>query len=242
MKKHHVRGLAGILGAITLTLASTSVAARAEDRGTRHGNLSTPVSRAILCHPGGQNSANSMCRRAREAGIYLWQEVQPTGAAMKADPPFNTRGRYSEYRKFSTGTDVCSAGNPANAGLDLLPDSGDSWPTTDLSGVHDSYTFRYDYTAKHPGEYWTMEWYITKNGWEPTDGVSWDELDPTPFMVGHFASLDEYPTDTLPHRTGRHVIVQVWSGPGGPDRDQVEDPQFPKTGEFFTSCSDVDFG
>jgi predicted carbohydrate-binding protein with CBM5 and CBM33 domain len=108
--------------------------------------------------------------------------------------------------------------------------------------VHDSFTFRYAYHVKHPGEYWTMDWYITKNGWEPTDGVSWSDLDPTPFMVGHFASLDEYPTDTLPHRSGDHVIVQVWSGPGGPDRDHVEDPQFPKTGEFFTSCSDVNFG
>ncbi|MDH6129576.1 lytic polysaccharide monooxygenase [Kitasatospora sp. GP82] len=244
MPKRFTRGLVGALGALTLSLAALIPAAQADQPTTRHGTLAAPVSRALLCHPGGLDSPDPMCQAARQAGIYLWQEVQPEGSAMKADPPFNARGRYSEYRKFSPGANVCSAGNPKNAGLDLRDSADRKWKTTDLSGTEGSYTFQYRYTAKHPGEYWTHEWYVTKDGWDPAAGVSWSDVDPVPFMVGHFDSMDQYPTETLPPKSGRHVIVEIWSGPGGPDLDpdKIIDPQFPKAGEFFTSCSDVDFG
>ena len=56
-------------------------------------------------------------------------------------------------------------------------------------------------------------------------------------MVGHYDSLDEYRTETLPARTGDAVIVQIWAGPGGNDLPGLPQP-FPKAGEFFTSCSD----
>jgi hypothetical protein len=162
---------------------------------------------------------------------------------MIANPPFNSSRRYSEYRKFSLGFDVCGAGNTDNLGLNLLPDATRSWASTDFGGVNGSYTFKYRYTAYHPGEYWTHDWYITKLGWQPSDGISWASLEPVPFMVGHLAALDEYHTDTMPARTGAAAIVQVWSGPGGPDLPKPPpNPQFPKAGEFFTSCSDVDFG
>ena len=244
MPKLSTRGLVGALSALSLAVAVPVAVAQADPASTRHGTVSEPVSRALLCHPDGLDSPDAMCQAARQAGIYLWQEVQPEGSLMKNDPPFNARGRYSEYRKFSTGADVCGAGNPKNAGLDLKDTADRRWRTTDLSGAHGSYDFHYRYTAKHIGEYWTHEWYITKDGWNPANGVSWADVDPVPFMVGHYDALDHYPTETLPDKHGRHVIVEIWSGPGGPDLDpgEIIDPQFPKAGEFFTSCSDVDFG
>ncbi len=244
MPKRLIRGFVGALGALSLAMAAPLSSAWADQPTTRHGSVSDPVSRALRCHPNGLNSPDAMCQEARRAGIYLWQEVQPEGQLMKDDPPFNARVRYSEYRKFSTGTNVCGAGNPKNAGLDLKDTATLKWETTDLSQADGSHNFRYQYTAEHPGEYWTHEWYVTKDGWNPAYGVSWGDVDPVPFMVGHFASLHEYPTETLPAKHGRHVIVEVWAGPGGPDLnpEEIVDPQFPKAGEFFTSCSDVDFG
>ncbi|PRX98173.1 lytic polysaccharide monooxygenase auxiliary activity family 9 protein [Allonocardiopsis opalescens] len=199
--------------------------------GVRHGSVGHPASRAVRAIR--DREPADICRRARELNTSTtWQEVMPPAAAMIADPPWN--GSYLEYRKFFRGGDVASAGNPAFAGLDLAGD----WPTTALPAAAREYTFGYDYTAHHVDATWTHQWFITKQGWRPDRGLSWDDLDPVPFMTETHgdAAITDYTTEALPFRTGRHAIVNVWGGHGGPADDTGR-----LVGEFFVSCSDVTF-
>ncbi|SDD35542.1 lytic polysaccharide monooxygenase auxiliary activity family 9 protein [Actinokineospora iranica] len=197
----------------------------------RHGSVDHPVSRAVRVIR--DNDPAEICRRARELNTSsTWQEVVPPADAMLADPPWN--GSYLEYRKFFHGPDVASAGNAAFAGLDLVGD----WPVTYLAGGETTHTFSYAYTAHHVDHTWTHQWFVTKDGWDRQGGVTWDALEPVPFMTETHGdpAVTSYTTETLPAKTGKHVIVNVWGGHGGP-RDQHGN----LVGEFFMSCSDVEF-
>jgi len=200
-------------------------------RRPRHGTVGSPASRSARAIR--DNDPAEICQRARELNTSTtWQEVIPPVEVMKADPPWN--GSYLEYRKFFRGGDLASAANPAFAGLDLVGD----WPTARLQASATEYTFTYDYTAHHVGDTWTHQWFVTKDDWDPTSPLTWDQFEPTPFMPDTYddAAVTEYTTEALPPKTGRHIIVNIWGGWGGPIDDNGR-----MTGEFFVSCSDVEF-
>ncbi|GGU50206.1 lytic polysaccharide monooxygenase auxiliary activity family 9 protein [Streptomyces lavendofoliae] len=212
----------------------------AEHNGApRHGTVNHPRSRAAAAIR--DNDPSPICAEARRLNTSTtWQEVLPGAERMLADYPWNHSLRYLEYRKFFEGNTVASTGNPAFRGLDLAGD----WPVTELQADADSHTFSYDYTAYHTNETWSHRWFITRDGWDPADGLSWEDLDPTPFLVeNQGAARQEESTDwqfaTLPRRQGRAAIVQIWGGHGGPDTPDGGNGG--KSGEFFLSVCDVIF-
>lgn len=198
----------------------------------RHGSVGYPESRAVRAIR--DNDPAEICQRARELNTSTtWQEVVPPEQRMVADPPWN--GTYLEYRKFFQGPDVASASNPAFAGLDLVGD----WPTTALDASAPELTFAYAYTAHHVDHTWTHQWFVTRDDWDPDLGVSWETLEPVPFMTETHGDtrVNTYVTSALSGRkSGRHAIVDVWGGHGGPMGEGGR-----LAGEFFVSVCDVTF-
>ncbi|MFD0265086.1 lytic polysaccharide monooxygenase auxiliary activity family 9 protein [Streptomyces sp. NPDC127106] len=202
----------------------------------RHGSQQFPVSRAIRAIRDGDDAP--ICQEARRLNTSTtWQEVVPPDTA--ANPPWNEARGYLEYRKFFRGADVASAANPAFRGLDLPSANGfGDWPATTMQAEVRAHTFTYRYTQNHLGPKWTHQWFITKDGWDPAQGVSWEALEPIPFMVETHGSGThgdqelQYTTEAVPPRRGRHAIVNIWGGgDAGPEYK----------GEFFVSVCDVDF-
>jgi Lytic polysaccharide mono-oxygenase, cellulose-degrading len=205
--------------------------------GSRHGSVDNPASRVIRAIR--DRDPSQMCERARQLiTSTTWQEVVPPEAEMLADPPWN--GSYLQYRKFFDGPNVPSASNPVFAGLDLPAEPGLDWPVAQISGSAAEHTFSYTYHATHTGPSWTHQWFVTKDGWDPQNGVSLEDLEPIPFMIDTHGDdrVTTYTTAALAARakSGRHAIVNVWGGHGGPRL-----PDGTLAGEFFLSCSDVIF-
>jgi chitin-binding protein len=192
-----------------------------------HGAFMQPGSRTFLCWEDGLTSTgeidpqNPACRAAvAQSGansLYNWFAV------LRSDGAGRTRG-------FVPDGQLCSGGNPNYTGFDLP--SAD-WPVTHLTSGAD-FEFRYNKWAAHPGSF---HLYVTKDGWDPTKPLTWDEMEADPFLIadhpadtGPVGSVDGYYywTAKLPaNKTGRHIIYSVWSRSD--------------SNETFYGCSDVVF-
>ncbi|KUO16348.1 lytic polysaccharide monooxygenase [Streptomyces dysideae] len=181
-----------------------------------HGSMGDPVSRVSQCYAEGPESPTSdACEAAVAAGgtqaLYDWNGVRIGDAG----------GRHQEL--IPDGK-LCSADNEAFKGLDL---ARADWPATSVSSG--SYTFRYRVTAPHKG---TFKVYVTKDGYDPTQPLAWDDLDlanPVATATDPVASGGFYTfSGTLPERSGKQLLYAVWQRSDSP--------------EAFYSCSDVTFG
>jgi hypothetical protein len=141
----------------------------AEHNGApRHGTVNHPRSRAAAAIR--DNDLSPICAEARLLNTSTtWQEVLPGAERILADYPWNHSLRYLEYRKFFESNTVASTGSPVFRGLDLAGD----WPVTELQADAGSHTFSYDYTAYHTNETWSHRWFLTRDGWDPADGLAW---------------------------------------------------------------------
>jgi chitin-binding protein len=141
--------------------------------------------------------------------FYDWNEVSLLDAG----------GR---HREIIPDGKLCSAGREKYRGLDL-PRA--DWPAKRISAGQ--LTITYHATAPHAES--DFEFYITRQGWDPTEPLRWSDL----VLLRTF--LDQNPTTfttwtlTIPHRTGRHIIYSIWQRVVG-------------STEAFYTCSDVDFG
>ncbi|OKK21837.1 hypothetical protein AMK16_00725 [Streptomyces sp. CB00455] len=210
--------------------------------GQRHGTVNHPRSRAAVAIR--DEDPSPICAEARRVNTStVWQEVTPGAARMLADYPWNDAQKYLEYRKFFEDATVPSAGNAAFRGLDLAPDATlGEWPLTELDTSAATQSFSYDYTAYHTNETWSHRWFLTRADWVPGTGLTWQDLEPIPFLVEVQGSHREEESNqwefaSLPRRTGRAAIVHIWGGHGGPDTPDGENGG--KTGEFFASTCDV---
>jgi chitin-binding protein len=199
--------LHAVVVAVLLGLGSAGAAAAP---ALAHGATTTPISRAAACGEVGTPDA-PVCQAARAAGgggEIDWPNLRLP----------NVNGR---DRDVVPDGRLCSAGKPEFAGLDLVRSD---WPVTSLkSGKR--LEFRYGETIPHKG---TFRLYLTKDGYDPSRRLRWDDLDSTPF-----ASVTDPPlideayrfSATLPARTGRHMIYAIWQNSSTPDT--------------YYSCSDV---
>ncbi|HEY5832992.1 lytic polysaccharide monooxygenase [Streptomyces sp.] len=217
--------------------------AAAEEIAPMHGSVSRPVSRALYALP--LNDPSPMCAAAREriTAPGDWAGIVPPGTV--ENPPWN--GQYLEYRKFFAGRGpvIASANRTEFAGLDLTPSQvgGADWPTTTIGASADELVLQYGYTAFHRGWTWTHQWFVTVDGWQPDQGISWETLEPFPFFVDLYGGPGEHSEgtpweetethviQTVPRKSGRHAFVNIYGGHGGHSGK----------GEFFVSVCDVVF-
>ncbi|OPF72349.1 chitin-binding protein [Streptomyces antioxidans] len=199
-----------VLGMVPLALTALSA-----DPASAHGSMTDPVSRVSACFAEGPESPDSAaCKAAVQAGgtqaLYDWNEVNIPDAA----------GRHKEI--IPDGK-LCSAGRDKYKGLDL-PRA--DWPATAMTaGEH---TFAYRATAPHRGSF---ELYITKDGYDPTKPLAWDDLEAEPFAKVTDPTLQDGSytfSGKVPGKSGRHLIYSVWQRSDSP--------------EAFYTCSDVTFG
>lgn len=200
----------GATGAAALMIAAlTPVTASA------HGALSNPVSRISACYAEGpEHPVSQVCKdlvaMSGTQPLYDWNEV-------------NIANANGQSRTIIPDGHLCSANRDKYKALDM---ARTDWPSTNVSAGPININFRV--TAPHRG---TMTLYITKTGYDPTKPLKWSDLDTTPVAVYNTpaSSPGSYTfTGTLPGRTGRHLIYQVWQRSDSP--------------EAFYGCSDVVFG
>ncbi|MFF7157280.1 lytic polysaccharide monooxygenase [Streptomyces sp. NPDC008139] len=201
----------GAVGAAALTIAAlTPVTASA------HGALSAPVSRISGCFAEGpEHPQSQVCKDlVADSGtqpLYDWNEV-------------NIANANGQSRTIIPDGHLCSANRDKYRALDW---ARTDWPATAVSAGTTTVNFRV--TAPHKG---TMTLYITKAGYDPTKPLKWSDLDATPIAVYNTvaSATNGYYTfnATLPSRTGRQLIYQVWQRSDSP--------------EAFYGCSDVVFG
>ncbi len=122
---------------------------------------------------------------------------------------------------------LCSAGLGQFAELD--DQRGGAWPATQLQGGQ-GFMFSWHLTAAHSTT--DFKYYMTKQGWDPTQPLTRSALDLNPFLTvdlnGTRPPSDVSHPGTIPTgRSGRHMILAVWT---------IAD-----TANAFYQCSDVNF-
>ncbi|WNI14948.1 lytic polysaccharide monooxygenase auxiliary activity family 9 protein [Actinacidiphila sp. ITFR-21] len=210
MSVRHTTAAAGAVAAALLTVTLTPGLAAA------HGALSSPVSRVSGCYAEGpENPKSQVCKDlVADSGtqpLYDWNEV-------------NIANADGQSRTIIPDGHLCSANRDKYRALDW---ARTDWPATPVTAGSTTVDFRV--TAPHKG---TMTLYITKQGYDATKPLKWSDLDGTP--IATYATVASAPSGyytinaTLPARTGRQLIYQVWQRSDSP--------------EAFYGCSDVVFG
>lgn len=186
-----------------------------------HGSLLIPESRIHYCRFGGnpENHSDPACKAAIKRGgtqpVYDWNAVRQGDAD----------GR---HRKIIPDGQLCSGGNTTFRGLDL-PRA--DWRATSI--VPDSngrFEFIYQATAPHATK--DMVFYMTRDGWDPSQPFGWNDVDEicrfgsVPLTIFDGKNVYRMSCD-LPPRSGRHVIFHIWQRSDSP--------------EAFYACSDVVF-
>lgn len=209
-----VRRSAGTVGAVGA--AALMIAALTPVTASAHGALNTPVSRISACYAEGpEHPSSQVCKDlVADSGtqpLYDWNEV-------------NIANANGQSRTIIPDGHLCSANRDKYRALDW---ARTDWKATPVSAGATNISFRV--TAPHKG---TMTLYITKAGYDPTKPLKWSDLDATP--IATYATQNTVTSGyytfpaTLPARTGRHLIYQVWQRSDSP--------------EAFYGCSDVVFG
>ena len=192
------------------------------ERGFTHGTMVVPPSRVHECRFNGnpENHQNPACRAAVEHGgtqpMYDWNGVRQGSAN-------------SQHQAIIPDGQQCSGGNPTFKGLDLRRTD---WRATPIA-PNASGQFEFVYTATAPHATKDMIFYVTPEGYDPTQPMRWNELE-------EFCRHGQVPLETiqgggrgyrmrcnLPQRTGKHVIFHIWQ--------RLDSP------EAFYSCNDVEF-
>ncbi|MER7044975.1 lytic polysaccharide monooxygenase auxiliary activity family 9 protein [Streptomyces jumonjinensis] len=121
---------------------------------------------------------------------------------------------------------ICAGGNGRFSELD--DPRGGAWPAASLASGQ-SHTFNWRIKVRHATA--DFRYYITKDGYDPAKPLTRADLEPQPFLTVPFGGARPPATvthtGTLPRKSGRHLILGVWT---------IAD-----TANAFYSCSDVRF-
>ncbi|MEU5161050.1 lytic polysaccharide monooxygenase [Streptomyces sp. NPDC020875] len=188
--------------AAAIGLLMTGATVFATGSANSHGYTESPISRQKLCANG----------TVKNCGSIQWEPQSVEG--LKGFPAAGP----------ADGA-ICAGGNGRFSELD--DPRGGAWPATKVNSG--SFTFSWRFTARHRAT--DFKYFITKQGWDPNSKVTRASLDSQPFLTVPYGGVQPPETlshtGTLPSRSGKHVIVAVWT---------VYD-----TPNAFYSCSDVQF-
>lgn len=168
-----------------------------------HGYTNSPTSRAYFCNLGEVKDCGQI--------TYEPQSVEGEKGFPAAGPKDGA---------------ICAGGHSQYAELDDA--RGGDWPTTKVSSGQE-FEFKWHLSARHSTT--SFEYFVTKDGYDPTQPLSRDNLEAEPFLTVPFSGQppeEVSHSGKLPEKTGHHVILSVWT---------IAD-----TANAFYQCSDVDFG
>ncbi len=202
-----------------------------------HGTMVTPESRIFKCRfqdnpedPQDPACAAAVAFAGNPQFLYDWNAVRQAEAN-------------GQHQLVVPDGELCSGGGSDYAGLDL---PRDDWRTTTINPRSDgAFEFVYFATAPHSSQ--DMLFFITREGWDPLQPVTWEDLDlidepgnpndlVDPFCHLTSVTLEPIPgvgdgyrmVCPLPARSGRHFIFHVWQRDDSP--------------EAFYACIDVEMG
>ena len=189
-----------LAGALLLLTASEARA---------HGTTLSPASRNYVCR-------------------YLDRDSEPCAHAWRTNPQalYDWMGLLiaradGRHRQLIPDGELCSAGDPKFAAFDR---PSTQWLATGIEPGRQ--TFKWVLNAPHATLYYRF--FLTKEGWDPTKPLRWDDLEPIHDSGRRGAApLERFEVD-VPQRTGRHVLYAIWQRSDSP--------------EAFYACSDVIFG
>ncbi|WP_207001664.1 lytic polysaccharide monooxygenase [Trinickia mobilis] len=197
------------LAAVAIMLLPTSASA--------HGSMTSPASRQYMCTTaGGDNPEGPIsagCKAIKAAGqtgiVYDWMSNAQGSAG-------------GNHEAVVPGGQLCAGGKSNWSSLDTLADWKRTVITPDASG---EVTLKYKQTAPHQTKYFKN--YITKDSYDFTRPLRWDDLQP----VGEVGSQPAESETTMKVKipsgmSGKRVIYNVW--------------QRSDSAEAFYSCSDVE--
>ncbi|PHV12758.1 chitin-binding protein [Chitinimonas sp. BJB300] len=184
-----------------------------------HGAMAIPVDRVYNCfQEGPENPKSAACKAALTAGgsqaFYDWNGV-------------NQGNANDQHQAVVPDGKLCAAGKDTFKGFNL---ARDDWPATNIApDTNGQFDFLYRATAPHSTRY--FKFYVTKNGYNPSQPLKWADLESQPFCTitnnvltnGHYKMSCPLPQG----KSGRHVIYSIWQRNDSP--------------EAFYSCMDVSF-
>ena len=183
-----------------------------------HGTLERSVSRAYRCYlENPENPQSTACWAAIQEGgtqqFYDWSGV-------------NRFDANDQHRAIIPDGKLCSAGKESHKGLDLARDDWVAEPI--IPDANGNFEFVFIAAAPHATKY--FDFYVTKDGYDPTQPLQWSDLEEPPFC--HITSVTladgRYRmTCPLPAKSGKRVIYNIWQRSDSP--------------EAFYTCMDVEF-
>lgn len=184
-----------------------------------HGSMEDPVSRVYGCFLEGPERPLTAACQAAVAAAGTQQFYDWTGVNQLAN---------GHHQALVPDGKLCSGGKASHSGLDL---ARDDWPSQTIAlDSNGNYEFVFLATAPHATAY--FDFYVTKDGYDPTQPLTWGDLEATPFC--HITSVTladgRYRMSCpLPaNKQGKQVIYNIW--------------QRSDSAEAFYTCMDVTFG
>ncbi|SOD81767.1 lytic polysaccharide monooxygenase [Streptomyces sp. Ag109_G2-15] len=172
-----------VLLALLTTFPALGLILAASTPASAHGTPMKPGSRTFLCwqdaltDTGEIKAVSPACKAAQQAGgttpFYNWFSV------LRSDGAGRTRG-------FVPDGKLCGGGNPNFTGFDL---ARDDWPVTHLTAGA-TVDFSCNAWAAQPGWFYV---YVTKDIYDPTKPLTWDEMEDQPFLTVDHPPLNGTP-------------------------------------------------
>lgn len=204
---------------LAVAAALVSGLALAPAAAVAHGAMEKPLSRVYTCYKEGpellKNGVGSppcvdLVAMSGTQPLYDWMEVNR----------FDADGH---HKKVAKDGELCSGGREKYVGLDQRRKD---WPTTRMRpDSKGKFEFKFHAWTPHATKY--FRFYVTRDGWKPTDELRWRDLELFATVKDVEAVNEYYKMKVrLPEgKTGRRLIYVVW---------QRSDSM-----EAFYSCSDV---
>ncbi len=233
IKQPHLKNVSSPTSILVVTLLCLFAA----EALLAHGSIQTPASRIYKCRfeDNPENPQDPACAAAIEfAGnnqfVYDWAGIRQGDAD-------------GQHQEVVPDGQICAGGGPEYAGLDL---PRDDWRATAIAPDGNG-NFEFIYHASVPHSTRDMLFYVTRQGWDSSQPLTWEDLDlidepgNPEDPVDPFCHLTSVTQETLPGvgevyrmvcplpvRSGRHVIYHVWQRDDSP--------------EAFYGCIDVILG